>query len=145
MEEKEEQEEKEEKEVYRERPDLVAALEEKYFRPFELSNRFEGYESDSFAEIMSISEVVGERAVKLMLRVVSFGSTVKYSGITTETEFPWWMFKKNADDELTADMVMNNMNKIHSRDEFVEFARKRLKQFLQVVEDMGIHKEEILR
>ena len=92
----EEKEEKEEKEVYRERPDLVAALEEKYFRPFELSNRFEGYESDSFAEIMSISEVVGERAVKLMLRVVSFGSTVKYSGITTETEFPWWMFKKNA-------------------------------------------------
>ena len=131
--------------VYRERPDLVAALEGKYFRPFELSNRFEGYESDSFAEIMSISEVVGERAVKLILRVVSFGSTAKYSGITTETEFPWWMFKKNADDELTADMVVAKMDKTQSRDEFVEFARKRLNQFLQVMEDMGIHKEEILR
>ena len=141
----EEKEEKEEKEVFRERPDLVTALEGKYFRPFELSNRFEEYESDSFAEIRSISELVGERAVKLILRVVSFGSTAKYSGITTETEFPWWMFKKNADDELTADMVIAKMDKTQTREDFVEFAKKRLKQFLQVMEGMGIHKEEILR
>lgn len=138
-------EEKEEKEVYRERPDLVAALEGKYFRPFELSNRFEGYESDSFAEIMSISEVVGERAVKLILRMVSFGSTAKYSGIITETEFPWFIFKKNADDELTANMVMAKMDKTQIREELVELARKTLKQSLQVLEDMGISKEEIMR
>lgn len=141
----EEKEEKEEKELYRERPDLVAALEGKYFRPFELSNRFEEYESDSFAEIRAISELVGQRAVKLILRVVSFGSTAKYSGITSETEFPWWMFKKHADDELTADMVIDNMNKTQTREDFVELARKRLNQFLQVMEDMGITKEEILR
>ena len=138
-------EEKEEKKLYKERPDLVEALKGKYFRPFELSNRFEDYESDSFAEIRAISELVGQRAVKLTFRLVSFGSTAKYSGITAETEFPWWMFKKHADDELTADMVIDKMNKNQSRDEFVEFARKRLKQFLQVMEDMGIHREEILR
>ena len=32
-----------------------------------------------------------------------------------------------------------------SRDDVVELARKTLKQSLQVLEDMGIHKEEILR
>lgn len=138
-------EEKEEKEVYRERPDLVEALKGKYFRPFESFTRFEGYESDSFAEIISISELIGQRAVKIMCKLVSFGRTAKYSGITAETEFPWWMSKKTADDELTADMVMAKMDKTQSREELVEFARKTLQQSLQVMEDMGINKEEILR
>lgn len=137
--------EKEEKEVYRERPDLVEALKGKYFRPFELSQRFEEYESDSFAEIKSISEIVGQRAVQMILRLVSFGRSSKYSGITAETEFPWWMFKKNADDELTVNMVIDKMKKTQTREELVKLARKTLKQSLQVMEDMGISKEEILR
>lgn len=138
-------EEKEEKELYKERPDLVEALKGKYFRPFELSQRFDEYESDSFAEIMSISELVGQRAVRLILRLVSFGRTAKYSGTTAETEFPWWLFKENADDELTVNMVTDKMNKKQTREELVELARKTLKQSLQVMEDMGISKEEILR
>lgn len=138
-------EEKEEKKVYRERPDLVEALKGTYFCPFELSKGFDGYEHDSFAEIMSISELVGQREVKLILRLVSFGRTAKYSGITAETEFPWWMVKKYADDELTADMVIDKMKKAQPREELVELARKTLKQSLQVMEDMGITKEEILR
>ena len=138
-------EEKEEKKLYKERPDLVEALKGKYFRPCELSHRFDEYESDSFAEIRSISELVGQRAVRLIFRMVSFGRTAKYSVITSETEFPWWMFKKNADDELTVNMVIDKMDKTQTREEFVEFARKTLKQSLQVMEDMGISKEEILR
>ena len=94
---------------------------------------------------MSIFELVGQREVKLILRLVSFGRTAKYSGITAETEFPWWMCKKTADDELTEDMVIDKMNKTQPREELVEFARKTLKQSLQVLEDMGISKEEILR
>ncbi len=137
--------EKEEKELYKERPDLVEALKGKYFRPFELSKGFDEYEHDSFAEIKSISGRVGQREVKLILRLVSFGRSAKYSVITAETEFPWWLFKKNADDELTVDMVTDKMNKTQTREELVELARKTLKQSLQVMEDMGIHKEEILR
>lgn len=138
-------EEKEEKELYKERPDLVEALKGKYFRPFELSNVFDEYEHDSFAEIKSISERIGQRDVKLILRLVSFGRSAKYSVITAETEFPWWLFKKNADDELTVNMVIDKMNKTQTREELVELARKTLKQSLHVLEDMGISKEEILR
>jgi hypothetical protein len=138
-------EEKEEKKLYKERPDLVEALKGKYFCPFELSKGFDGYEHDSFAEIMSISELVGKREVKLILRLVSFGRTAKYSVITAETEFPWWMSKKNADDELTVNMVVDKMKKTQTREELLELARKTLKQSLQVMEDMGISKEEILR
>jgi hypothetical protein len=137
--------EKEEKELYKERPDLVEALKGKYFRPFELSKGFDEYEHDSFAEIKSISERVGQREVKLILRLVSFGRSAKYSVITAETEFPWWLFKKNADDELTVDMVMEKMKKTQTREELVEFARKTLNQSLQVLEDMGITKAELLR
>ena len=138
-------EEKEEKELYKERPDLVEALKGKYFCPFELSKGFDGYESDSFAEIRSISELVGQRAVRLIFRMVGFGRSAKYSVITAETEFPWWMSKKNADDELTVNMVIDKMKKTQTREELVELARKTLKQSLQVMEDMGISKEEILR
>lgn len=138
-------EEKEEKELYKERPDLVEALKGNYFRPFEISNVFDEYEHDLFAEIKSISERVGQRDVKLILRLVSFGRSSKYSVITTETEFPWWLFKKNADDELTVNTVIDKMNKTQTREELVEFARKTLKQSLHVLEDMGISKEEILR
>ena len=102
-------------------------------------------EHDSFAEIISISELVGQREVKLSLRLVSFGRTAKYSVITAETEFPWWMSKKNADDELTVNMVIDKMKKTQTREELVELARKTLKQSLQVMEDMGISKEEVLR
>lgn len=133
------------KDVYKDRADLVEALKGNYFRPFELSNVFDEYEHDSFAEIKSISERVGQRDVKLILRLVSFGRSAKYSVITAETEFPWWLFKKNADDELTVNMVIDKMNKTQTREELVELARKTLKQSLQVMEDMGIHKEEILR
>lgn len=135
----------EEKEVYRERPDLVDALKGKYFRPFELSQRLDGYESDSFAEIMSISELVGQREVKLMLRLVSFSRSDKYSKITSEQEFPWWIFKKNADEELTVNLVIDKMTKTQTREDLVELARKALTQSLQVMEDMGISKEEVLR
>ena len=138
-------EEKEEKELYKERPDLVEALKGKYFRPFELSPSGDGYEHNSFAEIISISELVGHREVRLILRLVGFGRSAKYSVNTAETEFPWWMTKKNADDELTVNMVIDKMNKKHTREELVELARKTLKQSLQVMEDMGISKEEILR
>ena len=138
-------EEKEEKELYKERPDLVEELKGKYFRPFELSLSGDGYEHDSFAEIISISELVGHREVRLILRMASFGRSAKYSVITSEPEFPWWMSKKNADDELTANMVIDKMNKAQTREELVELARKTLKQSLQVLEDMGISKEELLR
>lgn len=139
-------EEKEEKKVYRERPDFVEALNGKYFRPFELSQRYDGYESDAFAEIMSISELVGQREVKLILRLVSFGRSAKYSGITAETEFPLWMSKKNADDELTVNLVIDKINKTQqTREELVELARKTLNQCLQVIEGVGISKEEVLR
>lgn len=138
-------EEKKEKELYKERPDLVEALKGKYFCPFELSKGFDGYESDSFAEIRSISELVGQRAVRLIFRMVGFGRSAKYSVITAETEFPWWMSKKNADEELTVNMVIDKMKKTQTREELVELARKTLKQSLQVMEDMGISKEEILR
>ena len=138
-------EEKEEKKLYKERPDLVEALKGKYFCPFELSNGFDWYEHDSFAEIISISELVGQREVKLSLRLVSFGRTAKYSGTTAEAEFPWWLFKENADDELTVNMVTDKMMKTQTREELVELARKTLKQSLQVMEDMGISKEEVMR
>ena len=138
-------EEKEEKELYKERPDLVEALKGKYFRPFSRCQGYDWYESDSFAEIISISELVGHREVKLILRMVSFSRSDKYSGITAETSVPWWLSKKNADDELTANMVIDKMNKKQTREELVELARKTLKQSLQVMEDMGISKEEILR
>ena len=140
----EEQEEKEEKVVYRERPDLVEALKGTYIRPFMEKDDWNGQESDAFAEIRSISEVVGETAVKLILRKVSFSRSQNYTVITSEDETPWWMFKKNADDELTVETILAHRIKV-SREEFVEFARKTLKQSLQVVEDMGIHKEELLR
>lgn len=138
-------EEKEEKKIYKERPDLVEALKGKYFRPFSRRQGYDWYESDSFAEIISISELVGQREVKLILRMVSFGRSDKYSVITAETSLPWWLSKKNADDELTVDMVIDKMKNTQTREELVEFARKTLKQSLQVMEDMGISKEEILR
>ena len=140
----EEKEEKEEKNVYRERPDLVAALEETYIRPYIEKDDWDGQESDAFAKIMSITEVVGETAVKLIFKKVSFSRSQNHTVITTETETPWWIFKKNAEDELTTEMVLANMVKV-SRDDVVELARKTLKQSLQVMEDMGIHKVEILR
>jgi len=120
-------------------------LKGKYFRPFSLVKGYDGYESDSFAEIRSISELVGQREVKLILRLVSFGKGDRYSGITAETSLPWWISKKYADDELTANMVIDKMNKTQTREELVELARKTLNQSLQVMEDMGISKEEILR
>jgi len=55
------------------------------------------------------------------------------------------MSKKNADDELTVNMVVDKMKKTQTREELLELARKTLKQSLQVMEDMGISKEEILR
>ena len=140
----ENKEEKEEKEVYRERPDLVEALKGTYIRPFIKIDDWNGQESDAFAEIRSISEVVGETAVKLILRKVSFARSQNHTVITSESDTPWWMFKKNADDELTVETVLANRIKV-SREEFVEFARKTLEQSLQVMEDMGIHKEEVLR
>ena len=139
----ENQEEKEEKEVYRERPDLVEALKGTYIRPF-IKNDWNGQESDAFAEIRSISEVVGETAVKLILRKVSFTRSQNHTVITSESDTPWWMFKKNADDELTVETVLANRVKV-SREELVELARKTFKQSLQVMKDMGIHKEEIMR
>ena len=138
-----ENEEKEEKEVYRERPDLVEALKGTYIRPF-VKNDWNGQESDAFAEIRSISEVVGQTAVKLILRKVSFARSQNHTVITSESDTPWWMFKKNADDELTVDMVLAHRIKV-SREELVDFARKTLKQSLQVMEDMGITKAELLR
>ena len=140
----EEKEEKEEKNVYRERPDLVAALEETYIRPYIEKDDWDGQESDAFAKIMSITEVVGETAVKLIFKKVSFSRSQNHTVITTETETPWWIFKKNAEDELTTEMVLAHMVTA-SRDDVVELARKTLEQSLQVMEDMGIHKEEILR
>ena len=140
----EEKEEKEEKNVYRERPDLVAALEETYIRPYIEKDDWDGQESDAFAKIMSITEVVGETAVKLIFKKVSFSRSQHHTVITSEAETPWWIFKKNAEDELTTEMVLANMVKV-SRDDVVELARKTLKQSLQVMEDMGIHKVEILR
>lgn len=139
-----EKEEKEEKEVYRERPDLAEALKGTYIRPFIGMDDWNGHESDAFAEIRSISEVVGETAVKLILRKVSFSRSQNHTVITSEDETPWWMFKKNADDELTVETILAHRIKV-SREEFVEFARKTLNQSLQVMEDMGISKEEILR
>lgn len=139
----EKQEEKEEKELYRERTDLVAALEETYIRPFERDD-WNGQESDAFAKILSISEVVGETAVKLILKRVSFVRSQNHTVITSESETPCWIFKKNAEDELTTEMILANMVKV-SRDDVVELARKTLKQSLQVMEDMGMHKVEILR
>lgn len=139
-----EKEEKEEKEVYRERPDLVEALKGTYIRPFVEKDDWKGHESDEFAEIRSISEVVGETAVRLILRRVSFVKSQNHTVITSESDTPWWMFKKNADDELTVETILAHRIKV-SREEFVEFARKTLKQSLQVMEDMGISKEEILR
>ena len=140
----EEKEEKEEKEVFRERPDLVAALEETYIRPYIERDDWDGQESDAFAKIMSITEVVGETAVKLIFKKVSFSRSQNHTVITSEAETPWWIFKKNAEDELTTEMVLAHMVTA-SRDDVVELARKTLKQSLQVLEDMGIHKEEILR
>ena len=140
----EEKEEKDEKEVFRERPDLVAALEETYIRPYIEKDDWDGQESDAFAKIMSITEVVGETAVKLIFKKVSFSRSQNHTVITSEAETPWWIFKKNAEDELTTEMVLAHMVTA-SRDDVVELARKTLKQSLQVMEDMGIHKEEILR
>ncbi len=140
----EEQEEKEEKEVYRERPDLVEALKGTYIRPFIKIDDWNGQESDAFAEIRSISEVVGQTAVKLILRKVCFARTQNHAVITSEDETPWWMFKKNADDELTVETILAHRIKV-SREELVEFARKTVKQSLQVMEDMGITKAELLR
>ena len=140
----EEKEEKDEKEVFRERPDLVAALEETYIRPYIEKDDWDGQESDAFAKIMSITEVVGETAVKLIFKKVSFSRSQNHTVITSEAETPWWIFKKNAEDELTAEMVLAHLVTA-SRDDVVELARKTLKQSLQVMEDMGIHKEEILR
>ena len=140
----EEKEEKEEKEVFRERPDLVAALEETYIRPYIERDDWDGQESDAFAKILSITEVVGETAVKLIFKKVSFSRSQNHTVITSEAETPWWIFKKNAEDELTAEMVLAHMVTA-SRDDVVELARKTLKQSLQVMEDMGIHKVEILR
>ena len=137
-------EEKKEKELFRERPDLVAALEETYIRPFVDRDEWDGQESDAFAKIMSITEVVGETAVKLIFKKVSFSRSQNHTVITSEAETPWWIFKKNAEDELTAEMVLSHMVTA-SRDEVVELARKTLNQSLQVMEDMGIHKAEILR
>ena len=139
----EEQEEKEEKEVYRERPDLVEALKGTYIRPFVKINDWNGQESDAFAEIRSISEVVGQTAVKLILRKVCFARSQNHTVITSESDTPWWMFKKNAEDELTVETILAHRIKV-SREEMVELARKTLKQSLQVMEDMGISKEEIL-
>lgn len=140
----EEQEEKEEKEVYRDRPDLVEALKGTYIRPFIKVDDWNGQESDAFAEIRSISEVVGQTAVKLILRKVSFARSQNHTVITSEDETPWWMFKKNADDELTVETILAHRIQV-SREDLVEFARKTMKQSLQVLEDMGIAKEEILR
>lgn len=140
----EEKEEKEEKEVFRERPDLVAALEETYIRPYIERDDWDGQESDAFAKILSITEVVGETAVKLIFKKVSFSRSQNHTVITSEAETPWWIFKKNAEDELTTEMVLAHMVTA-SRDDVVELARKTLKQSLQVMEDMGIHKVEILR
>ena len=140
----EEKEEKAEKEVFRERPDLVAALEETYIRPYIEKDDWDGQESDAFAKIMSITEVVGETAVKLIFKKVSFSRSQNHTVITSEAETPWWIFKKNAEDELTTEMVLAHMVTA-SRDDVVELARKTLKQSLQVMEDMGIHKEELLR
>ena len=140
----EEQEEKEEKEVYRDRPDLVEALKGTYIRPFVKINDWNGQESDAFAEILSISEVVGQTAVKLILRKVTFARSQNHTVITSEDETPWWMFKKNAEDELTVETILAHRVKV-SREELVELARKTLEQSLQVMEDMGISKEEILR
>ena len=140
----EEKEEKDKKEVFRERPDLVAALEETYIRPYIERDDWDGQESDAFAKIMSITEVVGETAVKLIFKKVSFSRSQNHTVITSEAETPWWIFKKNAEDELTTEMVLAHRIKV-SREEFVEFARKTVQQSLQVMEDMGIHKAEILR
>ena len=140
----EEKEEKEEKEVFRERPDLVAALEETYIRPYIERDDWDGQESDAFAKILSITEVVGETAVKLIFKKVSFSRSQNHTVITSEAETPGWIFKKNAEDELTTEMVLAHMVTA-SRDDVVELARKTLKQSLQVMEDMGIHKVEILR
>lgn len=140
----EEKEEKEEKEVFRERPDLVAALEETYIRPYIERDDWDGQESDAFAQIRSITEVVGETAVKLIFKKVSFSRSQNHTVITSEAETPWWIFKKNAEDELTVEMVLAHMVTA-SRDDVVELARKTLQQSLQVMEDMGIHKVEILR
>ena len=140
----EEQEEKEEKEVYRDRPDLVEALKGTYIRPFIKNDDWNGQESDAFAEIRSISEVVGQTSVKLILRKVSFARSQNHTVITSEDETPWWMFKKNADDELTVETILAHRIKV-SREELVELARKTLKQSLQVMEDMGITKAELLR
>jgi hypothetical protein len=140
----EEQEEKEEKEVYRDRPDLVEALKGTYIRPFIKIDDWNGQESDAFAEIRSISEVVGQTSVKLILRKVSFARSQNHTVITSEDETPWWMFKKNADDELTVEMILAHRIQV-SREELVEFARKTLQQSLQVMEDMGITKAELLR
>ena len=140
----EEKEEKDEKEVFRERPDLVAALEETYIRPYIEKDDWDGQESDAFAKIMSITEVVGETAVKLILKKVSFSRSQNHTVITSEAETPWWIFKKNAEDELTTEMVLAHLVTA-SRDDVVELARKTLTQSLQVMEDMGIHKVEILR
>ena len=134
----------EEKEVFRERPDLVAALEETYIRPYIEKDDWDGQESDAFAKIMSITEVVGETAVKLIFKKVSFSRSQNHTVITSEAETPWWIFKKNAEDELTTEMVLAHLVTA-SRDDVVELARKTLKQSLQVMEDMGIHKVEILR
>lgn len=139
----EEKEEKEEKEVYRERPDLVEALKGTYIRPFIDKEDWNGQEHDAFAEIRSISEVVGETSVKLILRKVYFSRSQNYTVITSEDETPWWIFKKNAEDELTVETILAHRIKV-SREELVEFARKTLKQSLHVMEDMGIHTEEIL-
>lgn len=140
----EEKEEKDEKEVFRERPDLVAALEETYIRPYIEKDDWDGQESDAFAKIMSITEVVGETAVKLIFKKVSFSRSQNHTVITSEAETPWWIFKKNAEDELTTEMVLAHMVTA-SRDDVVELARKTLTQSLQVMEDMGMHKVEILR
>ena len=140
----EEKEEKDKKEVFRERPDLVAALEETYIRPYIERDDWDGQESDAFAKILSITEVVGETAVKLIFKKVSFSRSQNHTVITSEAETPWWIFKKNAEDELTAEMVLAHLVTA-SRDDVVELARKTLKQSLQVMEDMGIHKVEILR
>lgn len=140
----EEQEEKEEKEVYRDRPDLVEALKGTYIRPFIKNDDWNGQESDAFAEIRSISEVVGQTAVKLILRKVSFARSQNHTVITSESDTPWWMFKKNAEDELTVETILAHRIQV-SREDLVEFARKTLKQSLQVLEDMGITKEELLR
>ena len=127
--------------VYKDRADLVEALKGQYFCPFDTD---QDCDNGTFGEIKSISEEVGERSVKVIFRMAHLNWNPTCAVITASSELPWWVFKKDAKDELTTDLVVSKMIKIERKD-FVELARKTFKQSLQVMEDMGIHKEEILR